>query len=30
MSEDARQRPIKIEWTGDGLIGRLTIGGERL
>ena len=28
MSEDARKRPIKIEWTGDGLIGRLTIGGE--
>ena len=28
MSEDARQRPIKIEWTGDGLIGRITVDGE--
>ena len=29
MTTDARHRPIKIEWTGDGLIGRLTIGGEQ-
>jgi hypothetical protein len=28
MSADARQGPIAIAWTGDGLIGRLTIGGE--
>ena len=29
MSDDARQGDrLKIEWTGDGLIGRLTIGGE--
>jgi hypothetical protein len=28
MSADARQKPIKITWTADKLIGNLTIGGE--
>ena len=29
MTTEARHGPIAITWTGDGLIGRLTIGGEQ-
>ncbi len=28
MSTDPRQKPIRIAWTADKLIGRLTIDGE--